>query len=114
MLFRSLEEVVRAILRQPGPPPAILITGDHGPGSQLRWDDPLGSNLTERMGIFAAYRLPGVDPQELSATLSPVSAARILANTYFGTNLPPLPDRSAFSTWRRPYDFLHLPAEAAN
>ena len=70
--------------------------------------------MTERMSVFAAYRFPGVDPVEFSSTLSPVSAARILANTYFGTNLPPLPDRSAFSTWSRPYDFTQLPPEAAH
>ena len=113
-ILARLEQVVRAILRQPGPTPAILITSDHGPGSQLRWEHPIASNMTERMSVFAAYRFPGVDPVEFSSTLSPVSAARILANTYFGTNLPPLPDRSAFSNWSRPYDFTQLPPEAAH
>jgi len=61
-ILTPIEGVVRAILRQPGPTPAILVTGDHGPGSQLRWEDPLASNMTERMGVFAAYRFPGVDP----------------------------------------------------
>lgn len=112
-VLARLEEVMRAILSHPGPTPAILITSDHGPGSKLRWEDPHSSNLIERMSVFAAYRFPGVDDKEFSATLSPVSAARILANTYFGTNLPPLPTRSAFSTWQRPYDFLQLLPDAA-
>jgi hypothetical protein len=29
-----------------------------------------------------------------------------LANRYFGTSLPDLPDRSYFSTWNRPFDFV--------
>ena len=91
-----------------------MITGDHGPGSELRWEDPGATNMTERMSVFSAYRFPGVESGRFHSTISPVNAARILANTYFGANLPSLPDESAFSTWGRPYDFLQLPPEPAN
>ncbi len=106
-----LRKFVQKVSEHPGPAPVVVIMGDHGPGSQLRWEDPAATNMTERMSVFSAYRFPGIPPDRFYPTISPVNAARILANTYFGTSLPPLPDRSAFSTWSRPYDFLQLPPE---
>jgi hypothetical protein len=53
--------VVDAALRQPGPPPAIVVHADHGPG--LSTDNASSeTQMRERMEIFAAYYFPDGDP----------------------------------------------------
>jgi hypothetical protein len=103
---KKLEEVVTALLRRQGPTPVIVITGDHGPGSELHWDDPNATNLRERMTVFSAYLFPGVGSSEFHASMSPVNATRLLTNRYFGTHLSPVADRSWFSPWTRPFAFI--------
>ncbi len=92
---RRLISIVETLLNRPGPPPAIVLHGDHGPGR---------TNMTERLGIFAAYYFPDSDVR-LEDTVTPINLARALATTYLGVNLPPLADRSYFSEWNTPYDF---------
>jgi hypothetical protein len=107
ILERTLE-VVDAILAQPGPPPAIVIHGDHGPGATFRFDDGSDAGIRERMEIFAAYYFPDRDGG-LYPTMTPVNGARLLARHYLGAALRPLPDRVVFSTGERPYHFVPLP-----
>jgi hypothetical protein len=107
-VVQRLTAVLTDLLDRPGPPPAIVIHGDHGPGLTLDWDNPGRSDLQERMGIFAAYYLPDDGPA-LYPTITPVNGMRALATRYLGVSLPYLADRSHFSTWMRPFDDLHLP-----
>jgi hypothetical protein len=102
-----LTRLVELLLSRPGPTPVIIVHGDHGPGSKLHWDDPLATDMTERMAIFAAYLFP--DEAPLYPEITPVNAARMLANRYFASDLPPLPDRSWFSTEGQPYRFIGVP-----
>jgi hypothetical protein len=104
--------IVETLLSRPGPPPAIVLHGDHGPGSMLRWNDPQATNMRERMGTFSAYYFPGANQPPFSAAMTPVNGARALASQYLGVDLPTLPDKSFFSTWERPYDLVAVrPAE---
>jgi hypothetical protein len=96
---------VDALLSRDGPPPVIVLHGDHGPGSMLDWDSAERTNMAERFGVFAAYHLPGARAQPYP-TMTLVNGARLVANEYLGTDLPPLEDRSLFSTWERPYDLV--------
>ncbi|MBM3817417.1 MAG: LTA synthase family protein [Acidimicrobiia bacterium] len=98
--------IVDAALRQPGPAPAIVVHGDHGPG--LSTDTSLETMMRERMEIFAAYYFPDGDPG-FYPTMTPVNGARLLARRYFGADLAPLPDRVLYSQWVRPYDFTPVP-----
>jgi hypothetical protein len=109
-LTRRLTTFIEDLLRRPGPAPVIVFHGDHGPGSMLRWDDPKATNVAERMSILAAYYFPDDGPA-LYPTMSPVNGARTLASRYFGVNLPFLPEKSALSTWARPYEFITVPME---
>jgi hypothetical protein len=82
-------------LLQPGRPvPAIVVHGDHGPGSMLHWYDASRSNLDERFGIFSAYLLP--DGSQPWPTITPVNGLRLLSNATLGTHLDALPDQSWF------------------
>jgi hypothetical protein len=102
--------LVTSLLARPGPSPVIVFHGDHGPGAMLDWRDSRRTNLAERMGVFSAYRFPGVEV-ELYPRLSLVNGARLLASHYLGVALPPVEDASWFSTWLKPYDFVPVPDE---
>ena len=71
----------------------------------MHWNIPEGTNMRERMGIFAAYYFPD-SGAALYPAISPVNGARVLATRYLGLQLPLLPDKSFFSTWDHPYDFI--------
>ena len=106
-LTRMLE-IIDALLRQPGPRPAIIVHGDHGPATQRRTLGTSETRIRERMDIFAAYYFPD-EAAALYPTITPVNAARILARQYLGVEMPLLPDRVQFSTLERPYEFRPVP-----
>jgi hypothetical protein len=106
-IARQVARFVETVASRPGPPAAIVIHGDHGPGSMLRQNDAQSTNMHERMSIFAAYAFPGDGPAPYS-TITPLNAARLLATRYLGANLPLLPDDSYFATAKHPYDFLRV------
>ena len=74
--------IVAEILANSTTPPIIIIQGDHGFGE--------GDNFP----ILNAYYLPGIDPEVLYPTISPVNCFRLVFNEYFGSNLILLPDQS--------------------
>ncbi|MBZ0187003.1 MAG: hypothetical protein K8F91_12220, partial [Candidatus Obscuribacterales bacterium] len=87
---KMVKKLVTSVLERPGPKPIIIIQSDHGPlfatgANQKRF-------YNENMRILMALHFPDqqVEPQRLS----PVNVFRLLFNTYFGTKLPLLPDRS--------------------
>lgn len=103
---------VDAVLQQPGPPPVIVVHGDHGPGLRMNTGGSNEASMRQRMEIFAAYYFPG-GADSLYPTMTPVNGARLLASTYLGAELPPLPDRVMFSPGARPYEFVPVPAVAS-
>lgn len=98
-----LKQTIDAIFEQSDPDPIIVLQADHGPGARLDWDSPADSDLEERFSILNAYYLPGVGQGEIYASITPVNSFRVILNTYFGTQLPRLEDRSYFSSPSRPY-----------
>jgi hypothetical protein len=106
----QMQIAVDAILDNSARPPVILIQGDHGPGSLLRRDSIDRTCLFERASILSAYYLPG-NPPQLSHNISPVNSFRVVLNTYFGTELDILTDRTYFSPQSRPYDFTEITNE---
>jgi hypothetical protein len=110
-VVHRLQVIVGSLLSRPGTKPVIVLHGDHGPGSMLSWEDADATNMGERMGIFAAYHFP--DGPTLYPTITPVNGARALASQYLGVDLSFLPDRSFFSAWMRPYDFIPVSQPAS-
>lgn len=103
-LRHAIDRIVAA-----DPTAVIILQGDHGPGSQLQWEDPDASNFWERMTILNAYRLPGHDANALLHTdISPVNSFRIVLNAYFEQSLVLLPDRSYFSKGSDAYTFIDV------
>jgi hypothetical protein len=103
-----LIEAIQEILAESDRPPVIIVQGDHGPGAYFAWESLENTQLEERMGILNAYYFPGGDRGLLYPTITPVNSFRVLLNRYFGFDLPLLEDRSYFSPWSEPYDFVDI------
>jgi hypothetical protein len=100
---REIMQVVDAILTKSETRPIILIMSDHGPASMFNWDSEAPGCLWERMSNLYAILLPGHENDgSLYSSISPVNTFRIIFNTYFGTDLPVLEDRSYMMAWQYP------------
>ena len=58
-----------------------------------------------RNANLAAYYLPDSGAASLYPSMSSVNTFRVVFNTYFGTDLPLLPDTSYSSSYDRLYDY---------
>lgn len=102
---KKLTETVKAI-KENNKNAIIIIQGDHGPCSELNDISSYeGNNFAERMPILNAYYFPDHDYSMLSKDISPVNTFRVIYNKYFGKNMPLLPNRSYYATWKYPYQF---------
>ena len=99
-------KAVDAILGHAAEPPLIVIQGDHGSRAYTDFDRPEASYFKENLAILNAYYLPAAGRDLVYPTISPVNTFRMIFRHYFGADLEPLPDTSAWTTWRRPYRFL--------
>ena len=75
---------------------------------QLDYESAANTNMQERLGILNAYFLPGYPEDQLPSTITPVNSFRLIFAHYFGADLPLLPDRSYYSTWSQPFNFLDV------
>jgi hypothetical protein len=81
-------QMIDAILAKSVTPPIIILQADHGPGMLTDFRSSANTCLKERFSIFAAYYLPGVNPDAIPADVTPVNLFRILFNEYFHAELP--------------------------
>ena len=102
-ITERIEETIKQILARSPEPPIIILQSDHGSELKLDMNDVNNTDLKERMSILNAYYFPGQKYDGLYSGISPVNSFRVVLNTYFGSNLELLPDRSFFSTWPEPY-----------
>jgi hypothetical protein len=95
-----------SILKGSPEPPIIVLQGDHGSRTYTDFDRPEASYFKENLAILNAYHLPGDGRSLVYPSISPVNTFRLIFKHYFGAELDLLEDRSAWTTWRRPYRFL--------
>ncbi len=113
---RKILEAVRDILSRKGARPIIILQSDHGyarfPDGRPRPIDQVPADrVRERFDIFAAYLLPeGVSIDYPGIT--PINAMRSIFSAVFDLDLPPLADRSYWSSFERPYDFTPVEMDA--
>jgi hypothetical protein len=87
----SLPEILAAILEKSDPQPIILVMGDHGPSTRPTVTPEM------RMATLNAY-LVGADVKpQFYPQITPVNAARIILNNYFGGNYDRLEDKSIYA-----------------
>ena len=89
----------------------ILLQSDHGHGRigrlpALKYVD--GYRVKERMAPFAAYLLPGLDPERIQDSVTPVNVIRLVLAHYFGADLPTIEDASYWSSEDQPLDFVRI------
>jgi hypothetical protein len=104
-LNREVLAAVDEVLGRAERPAVVVLLGDHGPRSELFWEDPGRTNHWEALGILVALHLPGGSGEILYPGITPVNLFRALLDHLLGAGLGPLPDRSYFSTARRTYHF---------
>jgi hypothetical protein len=107
-LARRVEQVIEKILADSPRPPVIIFHADHGSGLDLNVESADKTDLHERMSILNAYYFPNHDYRGLDDRITPVNTFRVVFNTLFGAELPRLPDRSYFSTWMAPFDYIDV------
>lgn len=99
---------LEALFATSGPRPIIIVQGDHGPGYGLQWESVDSSDVRERLAILNAYYLPNGGDTLLYGNITPVNTFRVILSHYFGMDLDYLPDRSYFSRWSDPFDFVDV------
>jgi len=100
--------VVDDILKKSARPPIIILQGDHGPGLLLLDGDTPESCLWERASILNAYYFPEDKTDLLYPSISPINSFRTVFNAYFGASFDPLPDKTYFSLFEVPYNFIEI------
>jgi hypothetical protein len=89
-------EAIQAILTGSTTPPIIIIQGDHGLDTEVR------------MANLIAYYFPNGGASVLYPTITPVNSFRLVFDTYFGQNLPILPDKSYYSPYEDMFNFKEV------
>jgi hypothetical protein len=111
-LNRRLAELADSVTRRARRPTIIMFQSDHGHGRLGRVQPPLAwvprSHVTERLDIFAAYRLPGAPAGLVHDSIGPVNALRAVMRHYYGLDLPPLEEASYWSSGNHPYRLTRL------
>ena len=91
----------------------ILLHGDHGPGSLLQWEEriPQPAAARERLGILLAVRLQDSDPDICELVVTPAGVRSELMARLWNSDPSEYFDRSNFSTWSRPFDFIEIDSD---
>jgi hypothetical protein len=112
---RKILQTVDAILNQSSTPPVILIQSDHGDGHfprlRMELEDTPSSMVRARLGVFAAYYVPGAPDSLFYDGITPVNVRPRVFKFLFGTTFPRLPVRSAWVVDGAPYRLTILPAD---
>ena len=100
--------LIDTILDESESPPIIVLQGDHGSRMLLDWGSINESCFREASSILNAYYLPGIDSSKLYPSISPVNSFRIILNEYFSQHFPVLEDKTYFSNFSQPYNFIDV------
>jgi hypothetical protein len=107
-----IQETIDRVLANSPEPPIIVLQSDHGSELYLDRESVANSDVGERMPILNAYLFPDRKYERLYQQITPVNSFRVVLDTFFGASLELLPDRSYFSTWTHPYDFVDVTDKA--
>jgi len=110
-LNQLLISMIDRILARSEREAVIILQGDHGPRSEMDFEDPHDTNLAEAFGILNAIRLPGGGRGAMYSSISPVNTFRVVLNDCFAMDLSLQADRSYFET--APYQFDDVTDAAA-
>jgi len=83
---KKIQHVVEELLTDVEDPPVIIIQADHGIGFDFESNNPSNDGITQKMSIFSAYYLPGIETELSDDIITPVNTFRIIFNSYFNTD----------------------------
>lgn len=86
----QLKQLIEELIDKSNVPPIIILQADHGPGMFTDFRSSEDTCLKERFSVFAAYHLPGINPNIIPQDITPVNLFRIIFNEYFGSEFPML------------------------
>ncbi len=104
-------ELIDRIDSTSGREAVILLQADHGPDFQGMPSEPNRRQFDERMSIFSAYRYPPEARRRLYPSITPVNSFRALFSGLFGDTLPLLEDRSFYSSYETPFQYVEMGGE---
>ncbi|HEY7477385.1 MAG TPA: sulfatase-like hydrolase/transferase, partial [Actinomycetota bacterium] len=96
----------------PGEEPIIVVQADEGPfpralatdGDGYDFSEATQPDLERKQGILSALYLPGHE-DAIPGSMTPVNTFRLILSTYFGAELPLLPDRAfVYRDQEHPFD----------
>jgi hypothetical protein len=110
---RMVLDLVTTLLRTSDLPPVILLQGDHGSKTLLRYKDRTPENITlaagkERLGAFGAYYLPDHGSEVFGDSVTIVNVMGNVLRFYLGADLPREPDDMYLSVHRAPFAFKRV------
>lgn len=103
---KKIKQTVDSILARSQEPPVIILLGDHGPRAFLSWESADATYLRESMSVLNAIFLPGQDYHDFYPGISAINTFIALINHITGSHRPFLEDKSFYSNWQHPYDFV--------
>jgi hypothetical protein len=113
-----LEDVARKLLAGPeATRPIVIIQTDEGPNppafdddaETFTWTTASQQDLEIKYPVLNAFYLPGVSNVKVDPGISTVNTFRLLFSTYFGADLPLLPDRLyIYRDKAHPYAFTDI------
>jgi hypothetical protein len=108
----KVERLVTEMLSRARRQTIIVLQADHGHGrlgqDQPALEDALPWQVAERTDIFGAYYLPDHPDGLLSDSIGPVNAIRAIMRHYYRMPLPPLPEKTFWSSTAHPYAFTRI------
>jgi hypothetical protein len=87
----------------------VIVQGDHGPKSGLDQESAANTDMGEVLPILNAYYVPDKVRNELYDEITPVNSFRALFRGLFAMDLPQVDDKSYYSPWSAPLDFVEVP-----
>lgn len=98
--------MVKDLLAEKNRARVVIIQSDHGPDSELDWENYEKTNKKERLAILNAVYYSESSIKGLNKHSSPVNTFRAVLNEVFNANLDLLENRTYFSLWSDRYRFI--------
>ena len=105
-IHKKVKETIKKLKAATKGEAVIIIQADHGAGAEWDINSMEKTNLKERFGILSAYYLPDGADKLLYPEITPVNNFRLIFKHYLGLDYELLEDKSYYSTWERPFEFV--------
>jgi len=113
-LNSRLLSIVDAIQGDAKTPPIILIQGDHGSKLGLDQERLDRTDIEECFGNLSALNVPDSVRKQLDDAITPVNSFRLILSDLFGAGLQRLQDKSWYSSFSTPYQFVDVTRRLAH